>query len=233
MKYNRLLDSIKYINNGVSPDTDFLKSLSPVNANSLSELEIPNEIKQFLTNIGLPKEVCFAREPEEMEEKDLYKISFPLEKFYIKNIEGAIYLCIGGRKGIDKSYIHNSEGTLIEEYEHVYTSEYLVCISTGEVWYVNDSDLKWDGEIWRMADIDLEMQFINSSIEQFILSVACWRAFYPQFEQKYLEVDGDLGYIFDHNEIYDTFLNTMQILDSKAVEYEFNYWWYMCDLSLY
>lgn len=229
MKYHDYLNTIQNAN--LMPDMNFLATLRPIPKENMDNLNLPKELITFLTQIGLPSQVLLIREPEEMESQDVYTYYFPLEKFYIKKIENDTYLSIGGWKS-KCIYNQTMEETITEISEDI-SGEYLVHITTGEVWYINNANLELSENCWKLTDSDLELQFINSSVEQFILSMACWKQFYPQFEKKYLEVDGDLEYIFEHEELYEPFLNVMELLDKKAIENELNYWRFMCDLSLY
>lgn len=230
MKYYDLLKSIQHINNGVIPDSEFLASLHQIPEKDLTGLNISKDLKEFFIQVGLPLKIQFIREPEE---EDVPEIHFPLDKFAIRKIEQSEYLSVGGWRVEDKLSGEICENGVHRELRETYEGEYLIDIDSGEVWYVNYFDLKQAGDVWHFTDIDLGLQFVNSSIEQFVLSMACWKSFYSGFEKKYLEVDGDLGYIFDHNEIYEPFRNTMQILDTRALEGEVDHWSFMCDLSLY
>ena len=232
MKYNDLLHTIQNV--CLTPNLDFLLELRPIPKENFNGINLPKELVNFLTQIGLPSQVLLIREPEEMESQDVYTYFFPLEKFYTKKIEKDTYLSIGGWKS--KCIYNQTIGETVTKISEDISGEYLVHITTGEVWYINNANLelsKKDENCWKLTDSDLELQFINSSVEQFVLSMACWKQFYPQFEEKYLEVDGDLEYIFEHEELYKPFLNVMELLDKKAMENEFNYWRFMCDLSLY
>lgn len=229
MKYKDLLHTIQHA--CLTPDAHFLATLRPIPKENIDGLNLPKELIAFLTQIGLPPQVLLVREPEEMESQDVYTYFFPLEKFYTKKIENDTYLSIGGWKS---TCIYNqTTGETVTEIREDISGEYLVHITTGEVWYINNANLELSEDGWKLTDSDLELQFINSSVEQFVLSMACWKQFYPQFEKKYLEVDGDLEYIFEHEELYEPFFNTMELLDKKAMEDELNYWRFMCDLSLY
>lgn len=229
MKYNDLLNMIQ--NACLTPDLNFLATLHPIPKENFDGINIPKELLTFLTQIGLPSQVLLIREPEEMESQDVYTYYFPLEKFYTKKIEKDMYLSIGGWKSTC-TYNQTMEESVLQINEDI-SGEYLVHTINGEVWYINNANLELSEDGWKLTDSDLELQFINSSVEQFVLSMACWKQFYPQFEKKYLEVDGDLEYIFEHEELYAPFLNTMELLDKKAIENELNYWCFMCDLSLY
>lgn len=229
MKYHNLLNTIQ--NACLTPDFNFLTTLRPIPKENFNSLNLPKELITFLTQVGLPAQVLLIREPEEMESQDVYTYFFPLEKFYTKKIENDTYLSIGGWKS--KCIYNQIIGETVNEISEDISGEYFVHLSTGEVRYINNANLELSEDGWKLTDSDLELQFINSSVEQFVLSMACWKQFYPQFEQKYLEVDGDLEYIFEHEELYEPFLNTMELLDKKAIENEFNYWRFMCDLSLY
>jgi len=230
LDYMTLLKSIQHINNGVVPDSKFLASLRQVSRDDLTELSIPKELKRFLIQVGLPPKIQFIREPEE---KDVPEVYFPLDKFSIRKIEKSEYLSVGGWRIEEQLYDEIRRDGMIKELKDTYEGKYLIDINTKDVWYVNYFDLEQTEDIWHFKDTDFELQFVNSSIEQFVLSMACWKSFYPQFEKKYLEVDGDLEYIFEHDELYEPFQNTMQILDARALEGEVNHWSFMCDLSLY
>ena len=230
MKYHDLLKSIQHISNSVIPDSKFLASLRQIPEKSLAGLNISKDLKEFFTQVGLPSNIQFIREPEE---EDVPEIYFIPDKFAIRKIEQSEYLSFGGWRTEDKLSGEIWKSGTCEELRNTYEAEYLIDISNGSIWYVDYFYLKQTGDIWYFTDSDLGLQFVNSSIEQFVLSMACWKSFYPEFEKKYLEVDGDLGYIFDHDEIYEPFRNTMQILDARALEGEVYHWSFMCDLSLY
>ena len=104
----------------------------------------------------------------------------------------------------------------------------VVELSTGTVWkWVHDS----------FGDV---FSFINSSLEQYLLSMACWRSFYPQFSQTvraYTEQhpnQTELDYIFRHSkDLYAPFREVMEVLDPGVMRKRTGYWKFMCDLSLY
>lgn len=230
MKYHDLLKPIQHISNGVIPDSEFLASLCQISEKSLVGLNISKDLKEFFTQVGLPSKIQFIREPEE---EDVPEIYFTPDKFAIRKIEQSEYLSFGGWRIENKLSGKIWQNGICEELKNTYEAEYLIDISNGTIWYVDYFHLKQTGDIWYFTDSNLGLQFVNSSIEQFVLSMACWKSFYPEFEKKYLEVNGDLGYIFDHDEIYEPFRNTMQILDARALEGEVDHWSFMCDLSLY
>lgn len=230
MKYYDLLKSIHHITNGVIPDSQFLSSLQKIPKKDLAGLNLPKELEEFFTQVGLPSKIQFIREPEE---EDVPEVYFPLDKFILRKIEQSEYLSFGGWRIEDRLFSEIQKNNVCEELRNTYEAEYLIDINNGSIWYVNHFDLKQTGDIWYFTDSDLGLQFVNSSIEQFVLSMACWKSFYSEFEKKYLEIDGDLEYIFGHDELYEPFRNTMQILDERALEGEVDHWSFMCDLSLY
>lgn len=233
MKYHDLLKSIQYIKNGVLPDSGFLASLHQIPEKDLAGLNISKDLKEFFTQVGLPPKIQFIRNPDEEEEQDVPEVYFPLNRFSIRKIEESEYLSIGGWRIEDKISGEIREGDTCRVLKETYEGEYLIDINQKDVWYANYFDLKQVGDSWYFMDTDLGLQFVNSSVEQFVLSIACWKSFYPQLEKKYLEMNSDWTYILDHDELYDPFKNTMQTLDSRALEGEVDHWSFMCDLSLY
>lgn len=230
MKYYDLLKSIQNIANGVVPDLQFLSSLQKIPKKDLAGFNLPKELEEFFTQIGLPEKIQFIREPEEIDTPEIY---FPIHPFVIRKIEQSEYLSFGGWREEDKLSGVTCKEDKCQELRNTYEGEYLIDIDNGSIWYVDYLDLKQTGDVWYFTDSDLGLQFVNSSIEQFVLSMACWKSFYFEFEKKYLEIDGDLEYIFSHDELYEPFRNTMRILDARALEGEVDHWSFMCDLSLY
>ena len=104
----------------------------------------------------------------------------------------------------------------------------VVELSTGTVW-------KWIHDPF--GDV---FSFINSSLEQYLLSMAYWRSFYKEFSAAvsgFLEKHPDkteLDYIFRNGKkLYAPFRSVMEALDPGVMRKRTGYWKFMCDLSLY
>lgn len=223
---------------GLEPDAEFLSdpSLGRYLEYYLKDLNLPENIKSFLMQVGLPDKFADWRSPGE--EKDAEKnayvgIVFGISCLDVREIEGKKYLIIGEKRSLGRTCVITNAGKPdeTEQWEKSESCTFIaVEMETGEVW-------KWiPGCGGDEEDIFI---FVNGSLEQYLLSMACWKSFYQGFAQKVQEFteenpnDTELDFIFDHDELYEPFLKQMERLDSKAVEDEFSYWSFMCDLSLY
>lgn len=222
--------------NSLQPDEDFLDShfLGRYQEHSLKNLNLPENIKSFLTEVGLPDKFDDFRSPDEENRKEACPgIVFWLNSLNVREIDGKKYLVIGERRSLDRicTIINASQPDETKCWEKSEGCVYMaVQLETGEVW-------KWIPACG--ADDEDILIFVNSSLEQYLLSMAYWRAFYPDFAKQVCEFteknpDGtELDFIFDHDELYNPFLDVLKCLDPKAIEDEFSYWSFMCDLSLY
>lgn len=222
---------------GLEPDPEFLSdpSLGRYLECHLKGSYLPENIKSFLMQVGLPDKFAEWRSPDEEKgyRKNAYAgIIFGISCLDVKKIEGKKYLIIGENRSLSRTCVIANAGKPDEtkQWEKSESCSFIVAeLETGEVW-------KWIPGSGRADDAFI---FVNSSLEQYLLSMAYWRSFYPGFAQQVQEFteenpdDTELDFIFDHDELYESFLNTIELLDPKAVESEFSYWPFMCDLSLY
>lgn len=217
----------------LEPDIKFLSepSLGRYPEYRLKNLEIPENIRNFLVKVGLPDQFIDWRSPDE--EEDFKKevtngIIFWLSCLTIKQIAKKKYLIIGESKNLNRSciicnYRQPDENKIWEKSESC--TLILVELKTGTIWQCIYKDT---------------LIFVNSSLEQYLLSMAYWRAFYPSFTQKihtFLQEHPDKieeDYIFKHQKtLYKPFIKRLKALDPKAVQKRTSYWKFMCDLTLY
>jgi hypothetical protein len=234
----RFYKQLQKTEGGLKPDSEFLSdpSLGRYLEYHLKELALPKNIKSFLMQVGLPDQFSEWRSPDEETEagKNAHVgIVFGISCLDVKEFKGKKYLIIGENRSLSRTCVIANAGKPdeIKQWEKSESCSLIaVELETGEVW-------KWILGFSR-TDEDIFI-FVNSSLEQYLLSMACWRSFYLGFAQKVREFteenpeNTELDFIFDHDELYEPFLNTMELLDPTAVENEFSYWPFMCDLSLY
>ena len=170
--------------------------------------------------------------PEEERERGLYPgVVFWVKCLRVETVKRKRYLVIGEYRTLGRSCTTVNYGKPDRRDEWNKTEELVLVVvelSTGTVWkWVHDS----------FGDV---FSFINSSLEQYLLSMACWRSFYPQFSQTvraYTEQhpnQTELDYIFRHSkDLYAPFREVMEVLDPGVMRKRTGYWKFMCDLSLY
>ena len=225
MKYPSLLQFYQLAQtaeSGLEPDPDFLADpkLGRYEEYQLKGLEIPSNIKNFLMQVGLPDQFINWRSPDE--EKDAKKLDVVSgEIFWVsclktKSIKRKKYLIIGEMRNLSRTCTianHNSPNET-KKWNKIESSAYIVVeLKTGAIWK------------WIPGYDEVTLDFVNSSLEQYLLSMAYWRAFYPGFAEKvndYMEKNPDeteLSFIFDNDEeLYAPFLDVMKALDPKALE---------------
>ena len=221
----------------LEPDPDFLEdqNLGRYGEYQLKDFEIPQNIRDFLLQVGLPDQFINWRSPNE--ERDSRRMDVTQGEIFwvsclkIKSLKRKKYLIIGEMRNLARTYsVSNySEPDRIEKWNKTESSYYIMVeLKTGTVW-------KWIPE-----DNEFTIDFVNSSLEQYLLSMAYWRTFYPEFSERvkgYTEKnpkETEISYIFDNDEVlYAPFLNILKTLDPKALEDTMSYWNFMCDLSLY
>jgi len=188
----------------LEPDTKFLSdpSLGRYSEYQLKGLELPEKIKNFLMEVGLPDKFDDWRSPgeEKDSQRDTYTgVIFGVSILNNREIDGKKYLMIGERCSLGRSCVITNSGKPDETKcwnkleDRVYTA---VELETGMVW-------KW---IPKLSDKEEDIfTFINSSLEQYLLSMAYWRAFYPKFAGQVREYtaenpdDTEIDFIFDHD----------------------------------
>lgn len=220
----------------LEPDPEFLKEprLGRYHSFQLKDLELPDAVRDFLTQVGLPDRFLDHRSPNEEEEdrRSVYPgVVFWVKCLRVETVKRKRYLVIGEYRTLGRSCTTVNYGKPDRRDEWNKTEELVLVVvelSTGTVWkWVHDS----------FGDV---FSFINSSLEQYLLSMACWRSFYPQFSQTvraYTEQhpnQTELDYIFRHSkDLYAPFREVMEVLDPGVMRKRTGYWKFMCDLSLY
>lgn len=221
----------------LEPDPKFLTDpeLGRYEEYQLKGFEIPQTIKDFLMQVGLPDQFINWRSP--MEERDARKMDvssgevFWVSCLKIKSLKRKKHLIIGEMRNLSRTCSISNHGkpNQTEKWNKIESTAYIVVeLKTGSVWR------------WIPGYDETTLDFVNSSLEQYLLSMAYWRAFYPGFSarvNKFVEENPDqteLDYIFDHEEeLYAPFLDVMKALDPSALKGTMSYWNFMCDLSLY
>lgn len=231
----RFYEQAQAAGTGLEPDPDFLAdpALGRYIGFQLKKLELPEAVYGFLTEVGLPD--CFAdhRSPEEEREKRLFPgVIFWLSCLRVEQVKKKKLLVIGESRSLERSCVISNADNPDERRKEWLKSEDVVYIAvdlkTGIVWkWLHDS----------FGDILL---YVNTSLSQYLLSMAYWRAFYPAFARQVETFCArhpdklDLDYIFKHEKsLYAPFTNTLRALDPEAAKKRQSYWKAMCDLSLY
>ena len=230
----RFYEQAQAAGTGLEPDADFLAdpALGRYVGFQLRKLELPEGVCAFLTQVGLPD--CFAdyRSPEEERERGLYPgVVFWLSCLRVERAKKKKLLVIGESRSLDRGCVISGAGTPDERWEWLKREDvaYIaVELKTGAVWkWLHDS----------FGDI---LTYVNTSLSQYLLSMACWRAFYPGFARKVQDFCArhpgkiDLDFIFKHEKsLYAPFWDTLRALDPEAAKKRKSYWKAMCDLSLY
>jgi len=219
----------------LEPDPDFLADpkLGRYTSYQLEKLNLPQNILDFLTKVGMPDQFEDHRSPDE-EKDDKRRVYtgfvFWISCIRVETIKRKKYLVIGERKALGRGCSIRNFGKpdQMDIWHKTEDSDYIVVeLKTGTVWH------------W-IPGYEDALDFVNSSLEQFLLSMSFWRAFYPGFAGKvagYLEEHPDkteVDYIFDHDEeLYAPFWNVLKVLDLRAGKKTTDFWNFMTDLSLY
>ena len=239
MKYPPLLQlyqQAQAAETGLEPDLKFLADpkLGRYEEYQLKHLEIPQNIKDFLMQVGLPDRFLDHRSPSEEREneKSTYRgIIFGVSCLRIETVKRKKYLVIGEYRSLGRTCITTNlnKPDQTDQWDKIEDSVPVVVeLKTGTVWK------------WIHYYSEDEFTFINSSLEQFLLSMAYWQAFYPEFAKNvldYLEINpkkNELDYIFRNDKrLYGSFRSCLKALDPDALRKRMTYWKFMCDLSLY
>ena len=229
LKMYRQAQSVQGI---LEPDMEFLSevNLGRYRKYILDRFGLPDNIYNFLNQTGLPDRFITWRSPdEEMEDKNKQSCSgvfFTLRCLRTEKIKKRDFFVIGEDWSMGRcSEVCGDEWTWWKEEE---CTCIVADISTGEIW-------QW----FHYTDTDF-LAYINSSLEQYLLSMAYWRAFYPLLAQKTSEFtaknpeETELDYIFKHHKtLYTPFWERIKALDPEAAKKRNGYWRFMSDLSLY
>lgn len=220
------------VQGSLGPDMEFLSdvNLGRYRKYILDKFGLPDNIYNFLNQTGLPDRFVTWRSPdEEMEDKNSETYSgvlFTLRCLRIEKIKGRDFFVIGEDWSTGRSSeICGDEWTWWKTEECTYI---VADMSMGKIW-------QW----LHYTDADF-LTYINSSLEQYLLSMAYWRAFYPvlvqtvrDFTEKNPE-ETELDYIFKHRKtLYAPFWERIKALDPEAAKKKHGYWKFMSDLSLY
>ncbi len=232
----RFYEQAQAAGTGLEPDADFLAdpALGRYVGFQLRKLELPEGVCAFLTQVGLPDRFAEHRSPDEEreEEKTVYTgVTFWLSCLRVEQAKKKKLLVIGESRSLSRSCVISGANTPDERRKWLKSEDvaYIaVELKTGAVWkWLHDS----------FGDI---LIYVNTSLSQYLLSMAYWRAFYPGFARKVQDFCArhpdkiDLDFIFKHEKsLYAPFWDTLQALDPEAAKKRKSYWKAMCDLSLY
>lgn len=218
-------------------DEDFLSdpSLGRYAPYRLKETDIPESIRSFLTQVGLPNRFLDWRSPDEEREEAPGQAApgmvFWLSCLRIREVKRKKYLIIGEARELSRSCITSGYGTPQEQriWNKGESCTYAAAeTKTGAVWTLTPS---YD---------ETSLTFVNSSLEQYLLAMAYWRGFYPgfaarvrDFTEKHPEKT-ELDYVFSNRRaLYAPFRRRLEALDPEAAKKRSGYWQLMCDLSRY
>ena len=232
----RLWQQVRDAGAGLEPDPDFLADpkLGRYIKNRLEPLALPPNVEEFLVQVGLPDRFLDHRSPDEArdDEKSCCPgVVFWLSCLRLEKIKGKGYLVIGEYRALDRACSTVNFGKPDRKDVWMKTEDFapvVVELKTGSVWR------------WMHDSFGDELTFINSSLEQYLLSMALWRAFYPELARQVAEYlaqhpeKTELDYIFPNRRaLYAPFRAALQALDPDALKKRRTYWRFMCDLSLY
>ena len=144
------------------------------------------------------------------------------------------YLVIGESRGFNSDVIiserERPDGTKEEVWDYFKgetVSYEVVELKTGSVW------------TWYHDSYGDELSFVNSSLEQYLLSMAYWQSFYQDFSEKiesYLKKNRDKReweYVErNRKKLYSPFLECMRTLDPPALRKRMTIWKRLTDISL-
>ena len=209
-------------------------SLGLYNPYQLQNLELPEEIRNFLTQVGLPDKFETWRSPDEEAEDRRSAASgifFWVSCLRILEIRRKPYMVFGEARSLDRSSVVQNFGKPDEAWIWNKTEScawLAVELKTGSVWNV----------VRELQDDTCT--FVNGSLEQFLLSMAYWRSFYAGFSEKVRAFQkghpdrSELDYIFkSRRSLYAPFLERLKALDPEAAKKRTGFWRFMCDLSLH
>lgn len=222
----------------LEPDPDFLEDprLGRYRERQLKNFEMPQGVKDFLMNTGLPDQFRPFRLPsDEKSGKHVYLgTMFWVSCLRNETINKKKYLVIGESRGFNSDVIiserERPDGTKEEVWDYFKgetVSYEVVELKTGSVW------------TWYHDSYGDELSFVNSSLEQYLLSMAYWQSFYRDFSQKiesYLKKNRDKReweYVErNRKKLYAPFLSCMKALDPPALRKRMTIWKRLTDISL-
>ena len=183
--------------------------------------------------VGLPDQFLDFRSPDEENDykKDVYPgVIFWVSCLRIETIKRKKYLVIGEYRSLNRACIISNANTPDETKKWEKSEEsspVVVELKTGTVWQ------------WIHYYSEDEFTFINSSLEQYLLSMAYWQAFYPGFSKHVLDYlnkhpeKSELDYIFRNDKrLYNSFRSCLKVLDPPALRKRMAFWKRMTDISL-
>lgn len=215
----------------LEPDMDFLSypNLGRYQEYRLKELALPENIRNFLSQVGLPDRFCGWRSPDEEQEyrrqDGYFGVVFPLKSLRLEQIGRRRFLIIGEERSLGRC------STVCREVWSWWKTEecsYIAAeLNTGKVYH------------WSRSYGEDFLIFINSSLEQYLFTMAYWRAFYPVLAENvrsFLEKQPEkteLDYIFkNRKKLYEPFWERIGVLDPDVRKKRSGYWKMMCDLSV-
>lgn len=223
----------------LEPDVEFLADprLGRYQEYQLKNYEIPQNIKDFLMEVGLPDQFRPFRLPSE-EREDRYQVYlgtlFWVSCLRNETIKKKKYLVIGESREFTASASgtkcvnpDGTEGYVFRTNKGESVSYEVVELKTGSVW------------TWYHDSFGDELNFVNSSLEQYLLSMAYWQSFYRSFSQQienYLKKNKDKReweYVErNRKRLYAPFKDCMNILDPPALRKRMTIWKRMTDITL-
>ena len=241
MKYPPLLQFYQQVQAAeveLEPDPDFLEDpkLGRYQEHQLKHFEMSQTIKDFLMNVGLPDQFRPFRLPsDEKSGKHVYLgTMFWVSCLRNETINKKKYLVIGESRGFNPIVIiskrEGPDGTKEEIWDYFkgeHVSYEVVELKTGSVW------------TWYHDSYGDELSFVNSSLEQYLLSMAYWQSFYQDFSEKiesYLKKNKDKReweYVErNRKKLYAPFLECMKTLDPPALRKRMTIWKRLTDIYL-
>ena len=241
MKYPPLLQFYQQVQAAeveLEPDPDFLEDpkLGRYQEHQLKNFEMSQTIKDFLMNVGLPDQFRPFRLPsDEKSGKHVYLgTMFWVSCLRNETINKKKYLVIGESRGFNPIVIiskrEGPDGTKEEIWDYFkgeHVSYEVVELKTGSVW------------TWYHDSYGDELSFVNSSLEQYLLSMAYWQSFYQDFSEKiesYLKKNKDKReweYVErNRKKLYAPFLECMKTLDPPALRQRMTIWKRLTDIYL-
>lgn len=241
MKYPPLLQFYQQVQAAgveLEPDPDFLEDpkLGRYQEHQLKNFEMSQTIKDFLMNVGLPDQFRPFRLPsDEKSGKHVYLgTMFWVSCLRNETINKKKYLVIGESRGFNPIVIiskrEGPDGTKEEIWDYFkgeHVSYEVVELKTGSVW------------TWYHDSYGDELSFVNSSLEQYLLSMAYWQSFYQDFSEKiesYLKKNKDKReweYVErNRKKLYAPFLECMKTLDPPALRKRMTIWKRLTDIYL-
>ena len=241
MKYPPLLQCYRQVQEAgveLEPDPDFLEDpkLGRYLENQLKNLELSQSVKDFLMNVGLPDQFRPFRLPsDEKSGKHVYLgTMFWVSCLRNEAVNKKKYLVIGESRGFspivftsEREMPDGAKEKIWNYFKGEHVSYEVVELKTGSVW------------TWYHDSYGDELSFVNSSLEQYLLSMAYWQSFYRDFSQKiegYLKKNKDKReweYV-DRNRkrLYAPFIECIKILDPPALRKRMTIWKRLTDISL-